>query len=33
LIKGGMIATLHKIPEIKSVIKAKLKQKSKRTCR
>ena len=27
LIKGGIMATLHKIPEIKSVIKEKLKQK------
>ncbi|MEA2021437.1 MAG: patatin-like phospholipase family protein [Candidatus Caldatribacteriota bacterium] len=31
LIKGGIIATLHKIPEIKAVIKTKLKQESERT--
>jgi len=30
LIKGGIIATLHKLPEIKSVIKTKLKQKNKK---
>ena len=30
LIRGGIIATCHKIPEIKSVIKEKLKQKKKR---
>ena len=31
LIKGGIIATLHKIPEIKAVIKEKLKQETERT--